>query len=161
VSNAWTAWTLTSVDLLTAGLPSGLHLRDIAALTLVGSHQGCSVDWLRTRVGLTQSGTVRLIDRLETLRLLARSRDGRFARLSLSEEGEAVLARWHDAQRAAFATATSGLNTRERAGLSALLAKALQNSPRPRTDADRACRTCDWTACGADCPVDRSVVDSS
>jgi hypothetical protein len=37
------------------------------------------------------------------------------------------------------------------------MALTLSTPDRPRADADQACRTCDWPACGDDCPVDRSV----
>ena len=42
----------------------GLEARDLSALTLVAAYDGCQLDWLRQRIDLTQSGTVRLVDRL-------------------------------------------------------------------------------------------------
>ncbi|MGC4938169.1 hypothetical protein [Kribbella sp. DT2] len=36
-------------------------------MTLIESHPDRSVDWLLARIGLTLSGTARLIDRLEGL----------------------------------------------------------------------------------------------
>src|SRR5690242_7573877 len=96
-SNLWAAWTLRSHDVLTAALPDGLGLRDAAALTLVESHPDCSVDWLLARIGLTQSGTVRLIDRLESLGYLTRARAGRAVRLTLLPAGRDVLRQWNKA----------------------------------------------------------------
>jgi hypothetical protein len=52
---------------------------------------------------------------------------------------------------------TEGLNDRDVAGLNALLAKSLRATDRARAEADATCRTCDWPACGEDCPVDLSV----
>src|SRR5689334_15046081 len=94
-SNLWAAWTLRSHDALTAGLPDGLGLRDAAALTLIGSHPGCSADWLWARIGLTQSGTVRLVDRLEGLGYVERERSGRSLRLTLLPAGEEALQAWN------------------------------------------------------------------
>jgi DNA-binding MarR family transcriptional regulator len=161
LSNAWAAWTLTSFDALTARLPAGLGLRDVAALTLIATHDGCSVDWLRSRIGLTQSGTVRLVDRLEELQLVARTRAGRTARLTLRRKGRTALARWNAARDAAFEESVAGLSGEQRSALAALIAGALENAPRPRRAADSACRVCDWPACGDLCPVDHSVVDTS
>ncbi|GAA0907401.1 hypothetical protein [Virgisporangium aurantiacum] len=42
---------------------TGLDQRELSALTLIGEHEGCSVEWLHGRVDLSQSGTVRLVDR--------------------------------------------------------------------------------------------------
>jgi DNA-binding MarR family transcriptional regulator len=74
-----------------ATLPAGLGLRDAAALPLIGSHPGCSADWLWARIGLTQSGTVRLVDRLEGLEYLSREKAGRSVRLTLLAAGKAAL----------------------------------------------------------------------
>lgn len=155
-SNVWAAWTVRSHDELTAALPAGLGLRDVAALTLVGSHDGCSADWLWSRIGLTQSGTVRLIDRLESLGYVDRARHGRALRLSLTPAGAAVLANWNDARQAASTEALAGLTPDERSTLNALLAQALRGRQRERVVADATCRLCDWPACGQ-CPVDESV----
>lgn len=82
---------MTSFDLLTAKLPTGLGLRDVAALTLVASHEGCSVDWLRSRIGLTQSGTVRLVDRLGPERMMMLDGVVRVLRASLDRERAGAL----------------------------------------------------------------------
>lgn len=155
-SNLWVAWTLRSHDALTGALPAGLGLRDVSALTLIGNHDGCSADWLWSRIGLTQSGTVRLIDRLEGLGYVARARDGRALRLSLQPAGAAVLADWNAAREAAGDEALGGLDPDERKQLRALLAQALRGTRRPRAAADSTCRLCDWPACRR-CPVDESV----
>ncbi|MEV4263925.1 MarR family transcriptional regulator [Kribbella sp. NPDC049584] len=155
-SNLWAAWTLRSHDALTAALPTGLGLRDAAALTLIGSHQGCSADWLWARIGLTQSGTVRLVDRLEGLGYLSREKAGRSVRLSLVEAGEEALRGWNQAREAASREVLRGLTTSQRKQLAALLAQGLRETERIRVDADTTCRLCDWRAC-RQCPVDKSV----
>src|SRR4051795_11139793 len=65
ISNVVAAYVLTVHDQLRGGMRQAeLEPRELAALTLVAEHDGCSQDWLRPRVELTQSGTVRLVDRL-------------------------------------------------------------------------------------------------
>ncbi|TDU87998.1 DNA-binding MarR family transcriptional regulator [Kribbella voronezhensis] len=155
-SNLWAAWTVRSHDALTAGLPSGLGLRDASALTLIGSHPGCSADWLWARIGLTQSGTVRLVDRLEGLGYVARERAGRSLRLSLLPAGEEALLAWNQAREDASAAVLAGLTRAQRSQLAKLLELGLRGTERVRVEADATCRLCDWQACKR-CPVDKSV----
>ncbi len=157
-SNLWAAWTLRSHDALTAALPSGLGLRDAAALTLISSHPGCSADWLWARIGLTQSGTVRLVDRLEGLGYLSREKAGRSVRISLVEAGEVALQAWNQAREDASREALSGLTAAQRAEFAALLEQGLRGTERIRVDADTTCRLCDWQSCER-CPVSRSVAE--
>jgi DNA-binding MarR family transcriptional regulator len=160
MSNVWAAWTLRSEDALTAALPPGLGPRDVAALTLIDSHAGCSVDWLWARIGLTQSGTVRLLDRLQSLEYVDRVRAGRGVRLTLTSAGAEVLAGWNAARDQAGSIALGGLTAAEQRQLTALLAKGLRNTGRPRDVADTTCRLCEWPACTR-CPVDESVTASA
>jgi DNA-binding MarR family transcriptional regulator len=159
MENVLTAWTVSLHDQLSAvaeGL--GLGVRDIAALTLVASHPDVPVDWLRTRVGLSQPGTVRLVDRLSAAGLVRRaSREGRSVRLAVTPAGQDVLRRWNRQRGQAVERLTTGLTAGEQAELTRLLAQTLSTPDRPRAEADQTCRTCDWPACGDDCPVDRSV----
>ena len=159
-ANIWAAWTLHSHDALTAAVdrvtPPGLGPRDLAALTLLGSHEGCSADWLFARIGLTQSGTVRLIDRLESLGYVDRARRGRVLALGLTEAGRGLLAGWTAARDAASGVVLGALAPAERRQLNELLSTALRRTSRARDAADVTCRFCDWPACAA-CPVDQSV----
>src|ERR671930_2203399 len=99
-TNVVSAWVLEAHDELerAARAGAGLDPRELAALTLIASHQGCSVEWLRGRVGLTQSGTVRLVDRLESERLVSRTRAGRGVALAVTRAGAARLASWNTAR---------------------------------------------------------------
>ncbi|WP_262851313.1 MarR family winged helix-turn-helix transcriptional regulator [Mumia quercus] len=158
-SNVWAASVLAAADRLAAGLPAGLGMRDLEALTLVATHPGATSDWLRTRIALTQSGTVRLVDRLERLGLVRRQREGRQVGLTVTPAGRRRLAAWDRARDDAMADAVAGLDGEEREALVTLLSKALLRVPRVRADADRACRTCTWPRCEPACPVDASVTD--
>lgn len=159
-SNVWAAWTLRSHDALSAAVaaaaPPGVALRDLAALTLIASHDGCSADWLWSRIGLTQSGTVRLIDRLERLGYVDRARSGRVLELSLTAAGADLLASWNSARDQARHEVLDGLTPAERRRFNDLLATALRRTTRARTEADSTCRLCNWPIC-TECPVDESV----
>jgi DNA-binding MarR family transcriptional regulator len=161
-TNLWAAWTLRSHDTLAAAVgeiaPPGLGLRDLAALTLIASHDGCSADWLWERIGLTQSGTVRLIDRLERLGYVVRARRGRVLELSLTTAGRELLERWNTARDRAGRVVLDGLTPSERRQFNELLSTVLRRTARARVDADSTCRLCNWPVC-SECPVDESVGD--
>ena len=141
-----------------AAAAAELDERRLSALTLVASHDGCSIDWLRRRVGLTHSGAVRLVDRLCAAGLLERTAvEGRSAALAITPAGTAALDRWHRQRERALDALLSALEPGERDTLVALMVAALERRGRERPVADTLCRTCDWPACGASCPVDRSV----
>lgn len=157
-SNVILAWTASVADALQeVDRNTGLDARAHAALTLIASHPGCSAEWLRPRVELTQSGTVRLIDRLEQARFVDRRRNGRGVELRVSRRGAAELKRVQVERAAALEEVLSGLGAGERGSLVSTLAKALRDRPRERGVADRTCRTCEWPACGESCPVEQSV----
>jgi DNA-binding MarR family transcriptional regulator len=140
-------------------VPPGLGLRDLAALTLIASHDGCSADWLFSRIDLTQSGTVRLIDRLERLGYVVRARRGRVLELGLTAAGQELLAIWNTARDQANRDVLDGLTAAEQRRLNELLATALRRTARARAAADATCRLCNWPVC-AECPVDESVDES-
>jgi DNA-binding MarR family transcriptional regulator len=157
--NVVAAWVMATNDRLADALAQvGLDSRELAALTLVDTHAGCSVEWLRARVGLSQSGTVRLVDRLATRGLLRRGPStGRGVPLHLTTEGELFLRRWHGLRDEAVDAALSAVPVQHRRDLVDGIAAALLNEERDRRAADATCRSCSWSACGRDCPVDRSV----
>ena len=159
ISNVVTAWALSLHDELEAVAEDlGIGVRDIAAITLVASHPEVPVDWLRARIGLSQPGTVRLLDRLSAAGLVRRSaREGRTVHLAVTPAGHDLLARWTRQRDQAVTRLTSGLTGGQQAKLAELMALTLSTPDRPRAQADLTCRTCDWPACGDDCPVDRSV----
>jgi DNA-binding MarR family transcriptional regulator len=155
IGNVVVAWTTAVQDQLRAGMRAiGLEPRDLAALTLVRAYDGCSPDWLRARVGLTQSGTVRLVDRLAGRQLLTRGAStGRGVPLHVTEAGIDILEQWAQRRDRVIGDLLAG----DQDALVTAMASALRSQPRERAEADVTCRTCTWPACGADCPVDRSV----
>ena len=160
-SNVVAAWIASGHDRLQEGMQSvGVDARELAALTLVATHDGCSVEWLRQRIRLTQSGTVRLVDRLGDRGLAQRGTStGRGVPLHLTTAGQERLAQWHHTRERVVDALLTGVPAQQRPMLVDLLATALQAEERLRPQADATCRTCSWPECGQDCPVDRSVPD--
>lgn len=159
-SSVVSAFAIQVVDAMSAALPDGLGQRDVEALTLVASHEGCSVDWLRRRIGLTQPGASRLLDRLVSLGLAERHREGRTVALTCTREGRRALDTWHDGRQAALSDLLGGLSAGDRQALVALAAETLRSHPRERSAADAQCRTCCWSRCEPECPVSASVVQA-
>ena len=153
------AWAITTTDRMRDGIAqAGMDPRELAALTLVATHDGCSLNWLHRRTGLTQSGTVRLVDRLSGKQRIRRgSSTGRGVPLHLTETGQQHLREWQDRPDPHRGRAAG----RADAGPTGHPWPAW---PRPwlprnpaRPEADATCRTCTWDACRPECPVDRSV----
>jgi len=160
-SNVVVAWA-NAVHEAVGEARSGLDVdaRELAALTLAAEHEGCTADWLRQRVGLTQSGTVRLVDRLTARGLLERLPvPGRNVPLRLTAVGAELLAAWAEARDRAVDELLTGLAARQRDQLVGTIRTALEGTPRDRRTADATCGSCTWPACGTDCPVDLSVAD--
>ena len=157
--NVLSAWVLNAHDALAAAADAvELGPRELAALTLIRANDGCSVDWLRRRVDLTQSGTVRLVDRLQARGLLSRGEIvGRGVPLHVTRDGRKTLAAWQAARSRAVDDLLAGLPGTRRRTLVSAMATALRGQKRQRLQADTACRTCTWSECSESCPVDDSV----
>jgi len=156
-SNVVSAWVAQAVDALEQVVPRNVGVREIEAMTLIANHPGCSGDWLRARLGLSQSGTVRVVDRLQRLGYVDRARSGRAVALRTTATGRELLREWYDARAAAVDQLLGDLRTDDQERLVMLLGRALARHPRERDEADRTCRTCEWPRCEPACPVDRSV----
>jgi DNA-binding MarR family transcriptional regulator len=162
-SNVVVAWIATAQDRLDDGVADlGLHPRELTALTLVHNHDGCSLEWLRARVGLTQSGTVRLVDRLAARGLLTRGTStGRGGALRVTPAAVDLLDRWRQARDDIVDGLLGGVPAGLRQSIVDGMAAALLTRGRRRVEADVSCRRCTWAECGDDCPVDHSVTSPS
>jgi MarR family transcriptional repressor of emrRAB len=124
---------------------------------------GASLDALARVVGLTPSGTVRLVDRLEAERLAVRRRDGEDGRtraVRLTAAGRRAAARIRAKRARATGEALGALSAAERRTLAALHEKLLGALTTDPASARRICRVCDAAACGhwdGRCPVTRAV----
>jgi DNA-binding MarR family transcriptional regulator len=117
-----------------------------------------SVDTLRRVLGLTPSGTVRLVDRLEEAGYVARrpGRDGRSVSVALTAAGRRAGARVSAARGEVLDGALAVLSPSEREAFERALVRVLPGLIRGPGAVRWMCRLCDMTACGRDegrCPV--------
>jgi DNA-binding MarR family transcriptional regulator len=135
---------------------TGLAPQEMAALVLVRNRPGCSVNWLHDRLGLTQSGAVRLLDRLQQDGLVTRKRTAgrREVSLAITPSGEALVGRGVSARSQAIESLLDGLPAADRGQLVSLIERVLSLQALPRDEGDVACRLCNWSVCVPDCPVE-------
>ncbi len=117
-----------------------------------------SIDLLRRVLGLTPSGTVRLIDRLEEAGYVKRrpGRDGREVSLRLTAAGRRAAERVTAARGEVLDDALATLSPAERREFEQLLGRVLPSLIRGPGATRWMCRLCDTGACGRDegrCPV--------
>jgi DNA-binding MarR family transcriptional regulator len=132
-----------------------------AALVALEKYPHESVAFFAPILGLTDSGTVRLYERLTTAGLVKRQPGGnaRTLALSLTPTGRRAVQRMRDARRRSIADTLAPLSPAERRQLTSLLEKTLAALPDTRPDARHLCRLCDHAACDetGTCPVDLAV----
>src|SRR5262249_29855298 len=117
-----------------------------------------TVDLLRQVLGLTSSGTVRLVDRMAESGYVQRGpgEDGRSTSVSLTGAGRAAAGRGAAARTAVLLDALDRLSPAERETLRQLMAKMLTGLIRGPGAVRWMCRLCDTGVCrGAEggCPV--------
>jgi DNA-binding MarR family transcriptional regulator len=117
-----------------------------------------SIDLLRQVLGLTSSGTVRLVDRLEEAGHVARRRgsDARSSVVTLTPSGRRAAKRVSHARGEALAATLATLEPSERRALEELISRVLVGLMRGPGAVRWMCRLCDTTTCGrsaGECPV--------
>jgi DNA-binding MarR family transcriptional regulator len=117
-----------------------------------------TVDLLRQVLGLTSSGTVRLVDRMAELGHVERGRgsDGRSTSVTLTQAGQAAAHRVAAARAEVLESALAGLSRDDRDALRRILGTMLVGLMRGPGAVRWMCRLCDTGACrGAEggCPV--------
>jgi DNA-binding MarR family transcriptional regulator len=121
-----------------------------------------TVDQLRQVLGLTSSGTVRLVDRLAESGYMQRGPgdDGRSTSVSLTAEGRTAAAAVAAARAEVLLGALAGLSEPERETLRQLMSKMLAGLIRGPGAVRWMCRLCDTGVCrGTEggCPVGDAV----
>jgi MarR family transcriptional repressor of emrRAB len=129
-----------------------------ALVALDGLAGGGSIDALRRLLGITHSGTVRLVDRLAAAGLVERrvGADARAVALHLTPQGRRTARRVLAAREAALEQVLAGLSASQREELDALLSAMLRGFEATAEGARRVCRLCDAERCGrgrGGCPV--------
>lgn len=140
---------------------AGAPLSHTAAAALSALHHfldGPSLDLLRRVLGLTASGTVRLVDRLADLGYVERGdgADGRSRSVTLTPHGRRAAERITDARATVLAEALQQLTPGERRAFSDAMGTIMAGFVRGRGATKWICRACDTTACGRDdglCPT--------
>jgi DNA-binding MarR family transcriptional regulator len=155
------ALSLAITDRTLAAAGESLGQSESAAVTLSALYHFLdepSVGLLRQVLGLTPSGTVRLIDRLEAAGYVTRrpGADARSVAVRLTASGRRAAQRVSAARADVLEDALSELAPEERKVLDQLISRVLTGMIRPPGAVRWTCRLCDTTACGretGDCPV--------
>jgi DNA-binding MarR family transcriptional regulator len=161
-ANLLGAYALVVVDRVREA--TAVELSSAAVLSALETFaDGASIDALRRILGLSHSGGVRIVGRLEAAGLVRRERDprdGRAVRLHLTAAGAREARRVLAARHAAIEPLMAGLGARERLALERLLERLLAAVTGDGDDANRICRLCDPDVCGhpAGCPVTQAVL---
>jgi DNA-binding MarR family transcriptional regulator len=178
-ANVLGALSLAVADRMNTAVESIAALGPSAPAALAAMHEfadGGSVTQLSSVLGLTHSGTVRLVDRLAAEGLVERvgAEDGRAVSVVLTGDGRRMAAQILQAREQSLSGALAGLSPEEVDSLAAALdtmlttvtlARAEERSART-SDRPRPwlCRLCDFTACGRsedNCPVNNAVPSSN
>lgn len=117
-----------------------------------------TLDALRRVLGLTHSGAVRLVNRLEAEGLVAREpgEDGRSRAVTLTADGRRAASRVDAARSAVLERALGGVPPDQRAALHRLLGQLMTAVVRDKDGGAWICRLCDLAACGRNegrCPA--------
>jgi DNA-binding MarR family transcriptional regulator len=140
---------------------------ETAAVALSALHHflhAPTIDRLKQVLGLTSSGAVRLVDRLEAAGLVGRGTgaDGRTTTVVLTAAGRRAARRVVRAREQVLDEARGVLSVQERATLEALLGRVAVGLIREPGASRWMCRLCDTGTCGLDdrsCPVTRAAYE--
>jgi DNA-binding MarR family transcriptional regulator len=125
-----------------------------AALVVIGYGQGMTNDKLRRILGLSHSGTVRLVDRLVSDQLVERrsGKDGREVALHLTARGAATRNELMASRISAVTSLLDVLSPTETKRLETLLHELLARQDTSEMDRFTICRMCDDRVC-TNCPL--------
>lgn len=178
-ANALGALSLVVADRMSSAVESIAGLGPSAPAALAALHEfldGGSVTQLSSVLGLTHSGTVRLVDRLGVAGLVERAgaQDGRAVSVVLTRTGRRLAVRILQAREKTLTSALSALTSDEVDNFAAALDTMLTTATRARAEERSAhshdrpqpwlCRLCDFAACGrseGNCPVNNEVATSN
>lgn len=138
---------------------------ECAALVTLLAHPDHPVSWLGGVLGLTSSGSTRLVDRLVEAGWVTRTAggDARSRRLRLTRAGRRRAHAVLDARGTAMTDAIGALSEHDRGELERLLGIIVAGLAETRLPTLQVCRLCDRTACASNdrgCPLEHAVPTS-
>jgi DNA-binding MarR family transcriptional regulator len=159
LENLLGAQALGLTDRLLGADDGGPPPSDRAALVTLLAHPDRPVAWLGDVLGLTSSGSTRLVDRLVAAGWAIRTAgaDARSRRLRLTDEGHRRASAILQARQSAMGGVLAALSQEDRGELERLLdlvVRGLADTASPM----RVCRLGDRASCtsgGLECPLDR------
>ncbi|MEU2253786.1 MarR family transcriptional regulator [Nocardia xishanensis] len=178
-ANVLGALSLVIADRMNTAVEAVAALGPSAPAALAAMHEfldGGSVTQLSSALGLTHSGTVRLVDRLAAEGLVERvgAQDGRAVSVVLTRRGRRTATRILQTREKSLTSALSALSPDEIDNLAAALDTMLTTVTLARAEERSArtndrpqpwlCRLCDFAACGrseGNCPVNNVVTTSN
>lgn len=178
-ANTLGALSLIVTDRMNAAIEAVAALGPSAPAALAALHEfldGGTVTQLSSMLGLSHSGTVRLVDRLGAEGLVERAgaQDGRAVSVVLTRTGRRMAAQILQARETSLTSALSALSADEVDNLAAMLDAMLTTITLTRAEErvagthDRPqpwlCRLCDFAACGrseGNCPVNNAITTSN
>lgn len=160
LANLVGATALTIADRLVAVATDavGLSASECAALVTLAAESGAGVTQLAARIGLSQPGTVRMLDKLAARRLVERrpGTTGRSIAVHLTAAGHDVARTMLEAREDELARVVARLKPPQREALTAALEPLLDGLFDDVGSTYLICRLCDRGACTAEeqtCPV--------
>lgn len=159
------ALALTLVDRMEQAAPAGAaspNPSERAALATLLEYPGHTVSWLADVLGVTGSGSTRLVERMVARGWITRTTgaDARSRTLTLTRSGRTLATRVLDARARALDSALAPLAAGQRRELERLLEPVVASLSTTRSGAYRTCRLCDRSACasgGRGCPLDHTL----
>lgn len=131
-----------------------------AILVTIGSEPGRSIGFVARVVGLSHSGAVRTVDKLQKEGLIAKcaGRDARTSALSLTPKGRRRMKQVLAAREAALVSVLHDFSADELTVLSGYFGRLLKRLTWDDVRGDAICRLCDDAVCRSiGCPVDDAV----
>lgn len=128
-----------------------------AALAQVEQEPGCTIDLVASRIGLSHSATVRVIDKLAERDLLTKDRarqDARAQSLKLTKAGRRMAQQLHSVRNQVTDDLLSLIKPQQVAALQSAVGAILHEAITTRREGDVTCRVCDESRCRPDiCPI--------
>jgi DNA-binding MarR family transcriptional regulator len=159
LENLLGALALSITDAIASNIEKveGTYGSDTFALVLIQHAAALRSDVLSRQLGLAQSSTVRLVDRMERQGLVQREvgTDRRTVLVSLTASGEQAAERVLSLRQDKLRELVGELSEDEQAALQGLSVKLLSHLTVDLESGEHNCRLCDEDACGlAECPVE-------